>query len=117
MAGVPTPAASALLTLAAAAGLEEAISGGRSLDRLGLDGLSLPEIRTLVKGRPVGGRACVARRSFRHWERVNLAHFVPNSATINLLLITCRVYFERDAQQLHVTYSLPRYSDKLMMAL
>ena len=44
VAGVPTPVASALLTLAAAAGLEEAIAGGRTLQRLGLAGLSVEEI-------------------------------------------------------------------------
>lgn len=48
VAGVKTPVAEALLTLAASAGLEKAIAGGRTLERLGLDGLSLSEIRALV---------------------------------------------------------------------
>ena len=44
VAGVETPVASALLSIATAAGLEDAIAGGRTLDRLGLDGLSVQEI-------------------------------------------------------------------------
>jgi len=40
VAGVATPVAQALLNLASAAGLEEAIAGGRTLERLDLEGLS-----------------------------------------------------------------------------
>ena len=49
VAGVPTPVASALLTLAAAAGLEEAIAGGRTLERLGLEGLTVEEIISSIR--------------------------------------------------------------------
>lgn len=49
VAGVETPVASALLALAAAAGLEEAIAGGRTLDRLGLDGLTVEEIISSIR--------------------------------------------------------------------
>ena len=44
VAGVATPVADALLSLAAAAGLDEAIAGGRTLERLGLGGLTTEEI-------------------------------------------------------------------------
>ncbi len=49
VAGVSTPVAQALLSLAAAAGLESAIAGGRTLERLGLDGLSVEEILAVVR--------------------------------------------------------------------
>lgn len=49
VAGVETPVASALLALAAAAGLEEAIAGGRTLDRLGLDGLTVEQIISSIR--------------------------------------------------------------------
>ena len=49
VAGVATPVAGALLNLAAAAGLEEAIAGGRTLERMGLDGLSTEEIISLIR--------------------------------------------------------------------
>jgi opine dehydrogenase len=49
VAGVQTPVASALLTMASAAGLEQAIAGGRTLRRLGLDGLSVGEIIKLIR--------------------------------------------------------------------
>ena len=48
VAGVNTPVAESLLNLARAAGLEEAIAAGRTLERLGLEGLSLREIKMLV---------------------------------------------------------------------
>ena len=49
VAGVETPVASSLLTLAAAAGLDKAIAGGRTLERLGLDGLSVEEIISQIR--------------------------------------------------------------------
>ena len=49
VAGVPTPVAESLLDLAAAAGLEEAIAGGRTLERLGLEGLSVEEIVSSIR--------------------------------------------------------------------
>ena len=49
VAGVATPVAAALLNLAAAAGLEEAIAGGRTLERIGLDDLSVEEIISLIR--------------------------------------------------------------------
>lgn len=49
VAGVPTPVASALLTMAAAAGLGEAIAAGRTLGRLGLDGLNVEEIISSIR--------------------------------------------------------------------
>ena len=48
VAGVETPVASALLTLASAIGLQEAITEGRTLRRLGLEGLSVEEIVSLI---------------------------------------------------------------------
>ena len=49
VAGVATPVAEALLRLAAAAGLEEAIAEGRTLGRLDLDGLSKEEIIARIR--------------------------------------------------------------------
>ena len=49
VAGVATPVAEALLRLAAAASLDEAIAGGRTLERLGLDGLSMEEIVARIR--------------------------------------------------------------------
>lgn len=49
VAGIAAPVAEALLRLAAAAGLEEAIAGGRTLERLGLDGLSTEEIVARIR--------------------------------------------------------------------
>ena len=49
VAGVNTPVAEALLNLASAAGLENAIAGGRTLQRLGLDGLSVEEILSSIR--------------------------------------------------------------------
>ena len=49
VAGVATPVAEALLNLAAAAGLDEAIAGGRTLERLGLDGLTPEEIVARIR--------------------------------------------------------------------
>ena len=54
VAGVNTPVAEALLNLASAAGLGNAIADGRTLERLGLDGLSVEEIKSLVR-RPNAG--------------------------------------------------------------
>ena len=48
VAGVKTPVAEALLNLASAAGLESAIAGGRTLRRLGLEGLSVEEILSSI---------------------------------------------------------------------
>ncbi|MCY3564269.1 MAG: NAD/NADP octopine/nopaline dehydrogenase family protein [bacterium] len=48
-AGVATPVAQALLDLASAAGLEAAIAEGRTLERLGLDGLSTDEIVARIR--------------------------------------------------------------------
>jgi len=49
VAGVATPVAQALLNLASAAGLEEAIAGGRTLERLDLEGLSTDEIIARIR--------------------------------------------------------------------
>ena len=49
VAGVETPVATALLNLAMAAGLEKAITAGRTLERLGLSGLSVDEIASAVR--------------------------------------------------------------------
>ena len=49
VAGVRTPVAGSLLNLAAAAGLEEAIAAGRTLKRLGLDGLSVERIVSSIR--------------------------------------------------------------------
>ena len=49
VAGVKTPVAEALLNLAAAASLESAITDGRTLERLGLEGLSVEEISLLIR--------------------------------------------------------------------
>lgn len=49
VADVKTPVAEALLNLASAAGLEPEIAQGRTLDRLGLDGLSVEEIIAVVR--------------------------------------------------------------------
>ncbi len=56
VAGVKTPVAEALLNLASAAGLESEIAAGRTLDRLGLGGLSVQEILDTVRvtPRPMG---------------------------------------------------------------
>ena len=52
VAGVKTPVAQSLLNLAAAAGLESAIAAGRTLERMGLQGLSQQEITALVSPSP-----------------------------------------------------------------
>ena len=49
VAGVDTPVAESLLNLAAAAGLEGTIAAGRTLERLGLDGLTVEEILARVR--------------------------------------------------------------------
>ena len=49
VAGVPTPVASALLTMASAVGLQKAITEGRTLRRLGLEGLSVEEIIAQIR--------------------------------------------------------------------
>ncbi len=49
VAGVPTPVASALLTMASAVGLQKAITEGRTLKRLGLEGLSVEEIIAQIR--------------------------------------------------------------------
>lgn len=49
VAGVATPVAESLLNLAAAAGLEQAIAGGRTLERLGLNGMSLAGILSAIR--------------------------------------------------------------------
>ena len=49
VAGVATPVAEALLGLASAAGLDGAIAGGRTLERLGLEGLSVEEIVSSIR--------------------------------------------------------------------
>lgn len=49
VAGVATPVAEALLNLASAAGLGEAIAGGRTLERLDLEGLTTDEILARIR--------------------------------------------------------------------